>query len=61
MNLFKHLGLPCLHFSAQANIADFFVSYLIRVILIIENRNSAAALIVFDVTDYQSFEKSQTW
>ena len=25
------------------------------------NRNSAAALIVFDVTDLQSFEKSQTW
>ena len=24
-------------------------------------RNSAAALIVFDVTDLQSFEKSQTW
>ena len=25
------------------------------------SRNSAAALIVFDVTDLQSFEKSQTW
>jgi GTPase SAR1 family protein len=24
-------------------------------------KNAAAALIVFDVTDHQTFEKSQTW
>ena len=35
--------------------------FLLSMILTFSFRNSAAALIVFDVTDQQSFEKSQTW